>query len=195
MKAANKTIVALACAMTMTFTGCSSGETSETSYLDPLIRVDVDESKTETTDIDCIITDLSTKEYDQTVGGNRVGYGISPSTGHFGVVVGVNGGKGVKHVIKYYVTAEDCNGVVCRFPIDELDWKRFEKGGTITVQQVQEYTKGGSPYKPYYSFMGKKLTSIQFISTGEESEEKDSIGDCPQRGSTMLPNRGAKGDK
>lgn len=163
-----------------TLVGCNgdtTSQTSETSYLDPLIRVNVDESKTETTDIDCTITDLSTKEYDRIVGGNGVGYGFSPSTGQFGVVVGVNGGKGVKHVIEYYVTAEDCNGVVCRFPIDELDWKRFKKGDTITVQQVQEHTKSGSPYKPYYSFMGKKLTSVQFISTSEESEETNDVID------------------
>lgn len=161
-----------------TLVGCNgdtTSQTSETSYLDPLIRVDVDESKTEITDIECTITNLFTKEYDQTVGGHGVGYGISPSTGQFGVVVGVNGGKGVKHVIEYYVTAEDCNGVVCRFPIDELDWKRFEKGDAITVQQVQEHTKRGSPYKPYYSFMGKKLTSVQFISSEKDEDTSDAL--------------------
>lgn len=165
-----KLFAILVCIIAMALTGCSDNETSEVSYLDPLIRVDIDNDKTEMTDIDCTIIDLLTKEYDRNVGGTGVGYGYSPATGNYGMVVGYNGGTGVKHVVEYYVTAEDCNGVVCRFRIDELDWKSFEIGDTITVQQVQEYTKGGSLYKPYYSFRGKKI-AIQVIDTMSE-------GDC-----------------
>lgn len=171
MKIIGKFIAALICVIVLgMLVGCSDNATSETSYLNPLIRVDVDDSKTETTDFDCTITALSTKEYDQTVGGTGVGYGYSPTTGDVGVVVGHSGNKSVKHVVEYYVTAEDCNGTVCRFAIDELDWKTFKTGDTITIQQIQEYTKGGSPYVPYYSFRGKKL-SIQVLDTEESGEE------------------------
>lgn len=168
MKKISKIIIAML--ITAMLVGCNDTATSETSYIDPIIRIDVDNSKTVLTDVDCTVTYLSTKEYDQTVGGTGVGYGYSPTTGDYGVVVGHSGNKGVKHIVEYYVTAEDCNGTVVRFAIDELDWKTFKTGDTITIQEVQEYTKHGTPYKPYYSFMGEKL-SMQVLNTKNTGEE------------------------
>lgn len=170
MKTVRKLIAALACIIVMgAFTGCSDSDTSEVSYLDPLIRADIDDDKTVITDIECAVTALDTKEYDKTVGGSRVGYGYIPSQGSMGIGIGVGGSKSVKHVVEYYVTAEDCNGIACRFAIDELDWKKYEVGDPITVQQVTEYTSYGQPYMPYYSFMGKKLT-MQVVSDSREEE-------------------------
>ncbi len=148
---------------------CSCDKPLLSGIVEP-IRMNVDNSKTETTEISCTVTSLATKEYDKNDTNFNYGYGYVGGKFGFGMIPS----SSVKHVVEYYITVVDEDGISCRFQIDELDYKSYAEGDTITVQKVQEYSKDGKPYEPYFAYKGEKLKNAEWSKeerkTGEEEQ-------------------------
>lgn len=128
------------------------------------IRLSVDNSKTETTDITCTVSQLIADEYDKTVTDYNYGYGYcyNYQTQSYSYGYGMIPSSKVVHTIDYYMVVTDKENTFCRFQIDELDYKKYKENDIVIIQKVQEYTTEGDAYSPYFTYNGKKFKNAKW---------------------------------
>ena len=128
------------------------------------IRIYVDDSKTETTDITCTVSQLIAEEYDKTVTDYNYGYGYhyNFSSHEYGYGFGLIPSSNVVHTIDYYMIVTDSDNTFCRFQIDEADYNKYKENDVVIIQKVQEYSTDGVAYSPYFTYNGKKLQNAKW---------------------------------
>lgn len=146
--------------------------------------------QTEISECECAIIAMptTTETITDSSIGYSYGYGIQ-SDGKFGFGYGLVPKTKQKEITEYCIVAKYNENYYCRFQLDELDWKMYHIGDSITLQVVQKYNSYGGTYPPYVAYNGRKLKDYEKLSENEakavekeydkimEGDRKNDIGE------------------